>query len=66
MVSPQLRRQAVVVMRSEVAVSERRACGLMQRSIAGPIATRHGPRIRDCACGCASWRQSGEGSDIAD
>ena len=30
MVSPQLRRQAVVVMRSEVAVSERRACGLIQ------------------------------------
>jgi putative transposase len=30
MVSPQLRRQAVVVMRSEVAVSERRACGLVQ------------------------------------
>ena len=30
MVSPQLRRQAVVVMRSEVEVSERRACGLMQ------------------------------------
>ena len=29
MVSPQLRRQAVVVMRSEAAVSERRACGLM-------------------------------------
>jgi len=28
-VSPQLRRQAVVVMRSEAAVSERRACGLM-------------------------------------
>jgi len=30
MVSPRLRRQAVVVMRSEVAVSERRACGLME------------------------------------
>ncbi len=30
MVSPQLRRQAVVVMRSEVAVSERRACGLIE------------------------------------
>src|SRR5579883_2593506 len=28
-VGPQMRRQAVVVMRSEVAVSERRACGLM-------------------------------------
>jgi len=30
MVSPQLRRQGVGVMRSEVVVSERRACGLMQ------------------------------------
>ena len=30
MVGPQLRKQAVVVMRSEVAVSERRACGLME------------------------------------
>jgi putative transposase len=30
MVSPRLRKQAVVVMRSEVAVSERRACGLIQ------------------------------------
>ena len=30
MVGPRLRRQAVVVMRSEVAVSERRACGLME------------------------------------
>ena len=30
MVSPRLRRQAVVVMRSEVAVSERRACGLIE------------------------------------
>src|SRR5574340_982258 len=30
MVSPRLRKQAVVVMRSEVAVSERRACGLME------------------------------------
>ncbi len=28
--SPRLRKQAVVVMRSEVAVSERRACGLME------------------------------------
>ena len=28
--SPRLRKQAVVLMRSEVAVSERRACGLMQ------------------------------------
>jgi len=30
MVSPRLRKQAVVVLRSEVAVSERRACGLIQ------------------------------------
>jgi hypothetical protein len=30
MVSPRLRKQAVVVMRSEIAVSERRACGLIQ------------------------------------
>jgi putative transposase len=30
MVGPRLRKQAVVVMRSEVAVSERRACGLME------------------------------------
>jgi oligoendopeptidase F len=30
MMSPRLRKQAVVVMRSEVAVSERRACGLIQ------------------------------------
>ena len=30
MVSPRLRKEAVVVMRSEVAVSERRACGLIQ------------------------------------
>src|SRR6516225_7856179 len=30
MVSPQLRREAVVVMRSEVVVSERRACGLIE------------------------------------
>jgi putative transposase len=30
MVNPRLRKQAVVVMRSEIAVSERRACGLIQ------------------------------------
>jgi len=30
MVSPQQRRQAVVVMRSGIAASERRACGLME------------------------------------
>ena len=28
--SPRLRKQAVVMMRSEIAVSERRACGLIQ------------------------------------
>lgn len=55
MVSPQLRRQAVVVMRSEVAVSERRACGLMQiyrrtyRYVPRPEDPRLRVRLRELA-----------------
>jgi hypothetical protein len=63
MVSPQWRRQAVVVMRSEVAVSERRACGLIQIH---RRTYRYVPRPEDrgCRCGCASWPSSGAGSGI--
>jgi putative transposase len=55
MVSPQLRRQAVVVMRSEVEVSERRACGLMQihrrtyRYVPRPEDPRLRVRLRELA-----------------
>jgi putative transposase len=55
MVSPQLRRQAVVVMRSEVAVSERRACGLIQihrrtyRYVPRPEDPRLRVRLRELA-----------------
>ena len=44
MVSPRLRKQAVVVMRSEVAVSERRACGLIRDLIGGRIGIGGGRR----------------------
>ena len=43
MVSPQLRREAVVVMRWEVAVSERRACGLIEIYRRTYRATARGP-----------------------
>ena len=55
MVSPQLRRQAVVVMRSEVAVSERRACGLIEiyrrtyRYVPRPEDPRLRVRLRELA-----------------
>ena len=55
MVSPQMRRQAVVVMRSEVAVSERRACGLIQihrrtyRYVPRPEDPRLRVRLRELA-----------------
>ena len=46
-------------MRSEVGVSERRACGLMQ--IHRATCRYHGEaagRCRVCGCGCASWRRT--------
>jgi hypothetical protein len=59
MVSPRLRKQAVVVMRSEVAVSERRACGLIQIH-RGTYRYRRRPedgqlRVRHTGC---MWRRS--------
>ena len=49
-------------MRSEVTVSERRACGLIEMH-RGPVAIDGGgTKIRVCGSGCVSWRRYGDGS----
>ncbi len=64
MVGPQMRKQAVVVMRSEVAVSERRACGLIGLH-RGTYRYRARGAEDERLRGCASWRTGSDALAIA-
>ena len=61
-VSPQLRREAVLVMQVEVELSQRRACGLMELYRATYGIGGGDARTRACASGCASWQRCGADS----
>src|SRR5437868_13082005 len=61
-VSPQLRREAVLVMQVEVELSQRRACGLMELYRGTCRYRRRRSEDDDCGRGCASWPKHGAGS----
>ena len=65
-VSPEMRREAVLVMQVEVELSQRRACGLMDLYRA-TCRYRETEKLKTngCECVCASWPRPGGGSAIA-